>query len=196
MKRLLGIAAAWIEVLLLIGALWIRIQERTRRRIRSKADQAIRQSAQLMRLGGDPNPVFHLISQIPPIVSVGQLAEAEALADRALTTVDAAIRALPAPSRITLPTDTRPEAASGLYFDPQPVVIEGYDGVAMASLRTGAFSSSMTPTSRKPTQTSTGPQHRTAHLPVPGRAAGCQFTLARRRPQHGRRGPFLLHHAA
>jgi WD40-like Beta Propeller Repeat len=131
MKRLLGIAAARIEVLLLIGALWIRIQERTGRRIRSKTDQAIRQSAQLMRLGGDPNPVFHLISQIPPIVSVGQLAEAEALADRALTTVDAAIRALPAPSRITLPTDTRPEAASGLYFDPQPVVIEGYDGVAM-----------------------------------------------------------------
>lgn len=131
MKRLFILLACALVALYLGARSWILIQQHWAKRIYPKNAEAMSKSILLVKEGGDPKPVFAILKQVGPAIEAGHPAEALALAQRAVDTANAALKALPPPSQLQLPVDSESELTSDLYRKPQPVVIAGYTGDAM-----------------------------------------------------------------
>jgi hypothetical protein len=82
--------------------------------------------------GNDPAPIVAVLKGVMPALDAGDPTTAEALLDRAIGMLGAsAPRDVPQPADSLLPVVSAVELASGLYTNPQPVSIEGYDLSAM-----------------------------------------------------------------
>jgi hypothetical protein len=131
MKRALAGIVATVVALSVIAIGWLGFQRYWMLHVFGETRAATEQAMLLVQRGGDPAPVFALLRQVGPAMDAGHPAQAFALAQRAVTTAEVALRSLPPASELQLPIDSAMEAPSDLYRHPQAVAIDGYSGDAM-----------------------------------------------------------------
>lgn len=102
----------------------------TEGRIQQKAAQAEAGVKDLAIHGDDPAPILSLLQQVKPALDAGDIKKAEGLLDIALVMLQKA-KAAQSSDRSALPVFNDEEKDSGLFVDPRPVPITGYDGNAM-----------------------------------------------------------------
>jgi len=97
-------------------------------RLQGKAAQAEAGVRAWAEGGRDPSAIFAVMQQVKPALDAGDPHQAEVLLDRALKMLSEG--STPG-DKSPLPVYAAKEPGSDLYFKPEPVKIEGYEGSAM-----------------------------------------------------------------
>jgi hypothetical protein len=131
MKVLRLITASLVVAGVLCAGLFVVGSQRTANRIRHKAAQAQQEVKDLALHGGDPSAVLTILAEVKPALDAGEAGKAERLLDRALSLLEQTPATAADRDDSPLPVFGSEEKASGLFKDPQPVTIAGYEGSAM-----------------------------------------------------------------
>lgn len=101
-------------------------------RVHEKSARVMAGANVVMQQGGDVSEVLGLIGQIKPLLAQGDVANAEAVLDKALILLGpAAAVDLASIKPVQLPLYEQIEEQAALFGAPQPVRISGYEGSAM-----------------------------------------------------------------
>lgn len=125
------IVASLVAAGVLLAGMALLALRQTESRIQQKAAQAEAGVKDRAMHGGDPAPILILLRQVKPALDAGDSRKAEGLLDHALALLAQKAKAARPSGESPLPVFNSEEKVSGLFVNPQPVSISGYDGNAM-----------------------------------------------------------------